>query len=446
MGQTRAKGGGEALDRRLVVALLAAVAVVVLVVGSCAAGAVLLAPQIAEVLPRMEWPSGGTETVKPLVTEEATPRPEETRASVPESEPAASPTPIPGDILEGASAEERLVANVYERVAPSVVHIRVVQHISGREGPRIEIPGWPELPEDFYRRGEGSGFVWDRQGHIVTNYHVVRDARDVEVTFLDGGTLPAEIVGTDPDSDLAVLKVERAAERLSPVALGDSDRVFVGQRAIAIGNPFGQEWTLTTGVVSALGRTLPSGTSEFSIPEMIQTDAAINPGNSGGPLLDREGKVIGVNTMILSQYQASAGVGFAIPVNIVDQIVPVLIEEGTYTYAWLGIVGRNLDRETAMAMNLSAEQRGALVIEVVEDSPAAEAGLQGSDRRVTRNGVTLQVGGDVVVAIDAQPVRTMDDLIVYLVKEAQPGDRVTLSVLRNGRDRQMEVTLGRRPG
>ncbi len=394
----------------------------------------------------MEWPSAGTETVPPLVTEEATPGPEETRASVPESEPAASPTPIPGDILEGASAEERLVANVYERVAPSVVHIRVVQHVSGREGPRIEIPGWPELPEDFYRRGEGSGFVWDRQGHIVTNYHVVRDARDVEVTFLDGGTLPAEIVGTDPDSDLAVLKVERAAERLSPVALGDSDRVFVGQRAIAIGNPFGQEWTLTTGVVSALGRTLPSGTSDFSIPEMIQTDAAINPGNSGGPLLDREGQVIGVNTMILSQYQASAGVGFAIPVNIVDQIVPVLIEEGTYAYAWLGIVGRNLDRETAMAMNLPAEQRGALVIEVVEDSPAAEAGLQGSDERVTRNGATLQVGGDVIVAIDAQPVRSMDDLIVYLVKEAQPGDRVTLSVLRSGRDRQMEVTLGRRPG
>lgn len=433
------------MDRRLIVAVLAVVAVVVLAVGSCAAGAVLLAPQIAEVMPRMEWPGGGTETVPPPVTEEATPRPEETHASVPESEPAASPTPIPGDILEGASAEERLVANVYERVAPSVVHIRVVQHVSGREGPRIEIPGWPELPEDFYRRGEGSGFVWDRQGHIVTNYHVVRDARDVEVTFLDGGTLPAEIVGTDPDSDVAVLKVERAAERLSPVALGDSDRVFVGQRAIAIGNPFGQEWTLTTGVVSALGRTLPSGTSDFSIPEMIQTDAAINPGNSGGPLLDREGNVIGVNTMILSQYQASAGVGFAIPVNIVDQIVPVLIEEGTYTYAWLGIVGRNLDRETAMAMNLPAEQRGALVIEVVEDSPAAEAGLQGSDDTVTRDGATLQVGGDVIVAIDAQPVRTMDDLIVYLVKEAQPGERVTLSVLRNGRDRQVEVTLGRRP-
>jgi S1-C subfamily serine protease len=252
-------------------------------------------------------------------------------------------------------------------------------------------------------------------------------------------------VGTDPDSDLAVLKVERAADWLSPVTLGDSDRVFIGQRAIAIGNPFGQEWTLTTGVVSALGRTLPSGTSQFSIPEMIQTDAAINPGNSGGPLLDREGNVIGVNTMILSEDRASAGVGFAIPVNIVDQIVPVLIEEGQYAYAWLGIVGRDLDRETALAMDLPPDRHGALVIEVVEDSPAEEAGLQGSDERVTRNGATLQIGGDVIVAIDAHSVRTMDDLIVYLVEETRPGQRVTLTVLRNGTDREVEVTLGRRP-
>jgi 2-alkenal reductase len=365
-----------------------------------------------------------------------------------EPAPAATPTPIPADILEEAGVEERLVARVYERVAPSVVHIRVVQQVSGGEGPGFEIPGWPdhpELPDDFFRRGEGSGFVWDKAGHIVTNYHVIQDAEEVEVTFLDGVTVPAEIVGTDPDSDLGVLNVERAGDRLTPVELGDSDKLFVGQRAIAIGNPFGQEWTLTTGVVSALGRTQPSGTSQFSIPEMVQTDAAINPGNSGGPLLDREGHVIGVNTLILSEDRASAGVGFAIPVNIVGQVVPVLIEEGEYAYAWLGIVGRDLDRETALAMNLPADQRGALVIEVAEDGPAEEAGLRGSDESINQNGAALQVGGDVIVAIDGQRVDTMDDLIVYLVEDAGPGQQVTLTIVREREERTLEVTLGERP-
>jgi 2-alkenal reductase len=375
------------------------------------------------------------------------PRSEETRGRIRVPAPAVTPTPIPADILEDASAEERLVARVYERVAPSVVHIRVVQQVSG-DRPGFEIPGWPdhpELPDDFFRRGEGSGFVWDTNGHVITNYHVIEDAEEVEVTFLDRVTVPAEVVGTDPDSDLAVLKVERAGDRLIPAALGDSDEVFVGQRAIAIGNPFGQEWTLTTGVVSALGRTQPSGTSQFSIPEMIQTDAAINPGNSGGPLLDREGNVIGVNTLILSEDRASAGVGFAIPVNIVDQVVPVLIEEGQYAYAWLGIVGRDLDRNTALAMNLPADQRGALVIEVADDGPAEDARLQGSDETVTGNGTTLLVGGDVIIAIDEQRVDTMDDLIVYLVKETRPDQRVVLTVLRDGVEETVDVTLGERP-
>jgi len=232
---------------------------------------------------------------------------------------------------------------------------------------------------------------------------------------------------------------------LHPVALGDSDAAFVGQRAIAIGNPFGQEWTLTTGVVSALGRTLPSGTSRFSIPEMIQTDAAINPGNSGGPLLDGEGRVIGVNVMIMSRWQSSAGVGFAIPVNVVRQVVPVLIEEGHYTYAWLGMVGRDLDRDTALAMDLSPDQRGALVIEVAEGGPAEDAGLQGSNETVTIDGADVQIGGDVIIAVDDQPVHTMDDLIVYLVKETRPGQEVALTVLREGQERQIEVTLGERP-
>lgn len=415
-------------------------------VGSCLAGA-LLTPELARALPRMKLGNTQATTPPSAVTREAMPRSEETRDRIRVPAPAVTPTPIPADILEDASAEERLVARVYERVAPSVVHIRVVQQVSG-DRPGFEIPGWPdhpELPDDFFRRGEGSGFVWDTNGHVITNYHVIEDAEEVEVTFLDRVTVPAEVVGTDPDSDLAVLKVERAGDRLIPAALGDSDEVFVGQRAIAIGNPFGQEWTLTTGVVSALGRTQPSGTSQFSIPEMIQTDAAINPGNSGGPLLDREGNVIGVNTLILSEDRASAGVGFAIPVNIVDQVVPVLIEEGQYAYAWLGIVGRDLDRNTALAMNLPADQRGALVIEVADDGPAEDARLQGSDETVTGNGTTLLVGGDVIIAIDEQRVDTMDDLIVYLVKETRPDQRVVLTVLRDGVEETVDVTLGERP-
>jgi 2-alkenal reductase len=365
----------------------------------------------------------------------------------------ATPTAIPSDVLAGADAEEQTVATVYQRVAPSVVHIQVTQHISGTEMPEMEIPripGFPEFPSpdgprDFYRRGAGSGFVWNDEGYIVTNFHVVEDAEKVEVAFFDGRVALAEVVGSDPDSDLAVLQVDLPANQLNPVPLGEIDQIFVGMRAIAIGNPFGQEWTLTTGVVSALGRTMPSGTSQFSIPEMIQTDAAINPGNSGGPLLDRRGHVIGVNTLIRTTTGVSSGVGFAIPVSVVKQVVPVLIEKGYYPYAWLGIVGRDLDRDSAMAMDLPIDQRGALVIEVPDDGPADKAGLRGSEETVEIDGVELPVGGDVIVAIDEQPVVEMDDLIVYLVRETQPQQEVTLTVIRDGDERDITVELGERP-
>jgi serine protease Do len=352
-----------------------------------------------------------------------------------------------------ADAEERLVASVYEQVAPGVVHIRVTQQLTGTLMPDLEIPQipgipdfpFPEGPEEFFRRGEGSGFVWDEQGHIVTNYHVIQGSDKVEVALVDGTAVLAEVVGTDPDSDLAVLRVELPAERLHPVKPGDSDEIFVGQRAIAIGNPFGQEWTLTTGVVSALGRTMPSGTSQFSIPEMIQTDAAINPGNSGGPLLDREGRVIGVNTLIRTSTGASSGVGFAIPVNVVRKVVPELIEEGYYPYAWLGITGRALDREVAIAMELEPDQRGALVLEVTEGGPAEGAGLLGADEIVTIDGADLRIGGDVIVAIDGEAVDGIDDIIVYLVKNTRPGQDVRLALLRDGEELEIPVTLGERP-
>jgi 2-alkenal reductase len=435
----------QSCERRLIIWMVLGVVILMLLCGSCLGGA-LVAPSLRDLLPlAKEQASRGTQ-VPPEVTRRVEPLEED--AAAPTAPPAPTPPPIPPSTLEEADPEERLVARIYQRVAPSVVHIRVVQRLSGRELPHLEIPGWedfPQLPDDFYQRGQGSGFVWDDHGHIVTNYHVVEDAEKVEVRFLHGATAPAEIVGSDSDSDLAVLKVDPAEVRLRPTALGDSETLFVGQRAIAIGNPFGQEWTLTTGVVSALGRTLPSGTSQFSIPKMIQTDAAINPGDSGGPLLDREGRVIGVNTMILSRWQSSVGVGFAIPVSIVKRVVPVLIDEGHYAYAWLGIVGRDLDRDTAIEMDLPPTQRGALVLEVVEDSPAQEAGLRGSGETVSIDGVDVRTGGDVIVGVDDRDVSSMDDLIVHLVEEAQPGQEITLSVLREGREHRIDVTVTERP-
>ncbi len=412
---------------KLVLVIVIGLIIMVLMLASCIVGA-FIAPRLAGLAPKA---MGNRPPALPTGQSPVVPMP--------------TPTPIPRAILENADAEEKLIAAIYERVAPSVVHIRVVQHVSGLVPPELQIPGFQLPPDEFYRRGEGSGFVWDTRGHIVTNYHVIENSEKVEVIFFDGVTVPATIVGSDPDSDLAVLRVDRPAESLRPVELGDSDTVFIGQRAIAIGNPFGQEWTLTVGVISALGRTLPSGTSQFSIPEMIQTDAAINPGNSGGPLLDSAGRVIGVNTMIISNFQVSSGIGFAIPVNIVRQVVPVLIEKGHYAYAWLGIRGRDLDRETAEAMGLPPEQRGALVIEVTSGSPAAQAGLRGSSKTIKLDGSEVKIGGDVIVAIDDQPVRSMDDLIVYLVKKAHPGQKVTLTILRDGQERHVGVTLGERP-
>ena len=226
---------------------------------------------------------------------------------------------------------------------------------------------------------------------------------------------------------------------------GDSDQVFIGQRAVAIGNPFGQTWTLTTGIVSAIGRTLRSGNSPFSIPEMIQTDAAINPGNSGGPLLDTEGKVVGVNTMILSQSRSSAGVGFAVPVNIVKQIVPSLIEMGHYSYPCLGISGSNLSLDIIEAMELNPLQRGALVMEVIDDSPAARAGLRGSKEIAEVSGQEFATGGDIIVAIENTSVQRMDDLIAYLVKRTRPEDKITLTVLRDNEEILLPVTLSPRP-
>ncbi|MDH4135541.1 MAG: trypsin-like peptidase domain-containing protein [Anaerolineae bacterium] len=350
----------------------------------------------------------------------------------------AQDTALPATELKVEATEEELLVNLYERVNPAVVNIRVIK--------RVEQPATFAVPDEFYQEGQGSGFVWDQKGHIVTNNHVVEGTDEVEVVFWDDTVVAGKVIGTDPDSDLAVVEVDQPAAELHPVELGDSEELKVGQMAIAIGNPFGQAGTMTRGIISALGRTFTPESSPFSIAEMIQTDAAINPGNSGGPLLDSQGRVIGINSLILSRSGSSSGVGFAVPVNMAKRVVPVLIEEGEYHYAWLGITGTDLTPAIVEAMDLPAGTRGALVIEVGPDGPADKAALRGSTETVESKGRPLEIGGDIIMAIDGTPVQDMDDVIVYLVQNTRPEQKVELSILRDGQEQKLTVELGERPG
>jgi serine protease Do len=279
----------------------------------------------------------------------------------------------------------------------------------------------------------------------VTNNHVVDSADEIEVAFADGNIVPATLVGANRDSDLAVIQVDVPAGELHPVQMGDSSQVKVGEIAIAIGNLFGLENTMTVGFISGLGRSLPveSGSSlgpTYRIPDIIQTDAPINPGNSGGVLVDEQGEVMGVTAAIAAPVQASAGIGFVIPSAIVQRVVPVLIQDGHYAVPWLGISGTSLDPDLAKAMDLDAGQRGALVIDVTPDSPADEAGLRGSDRDVTVDGQQQRVGGDVIAAWDGEAVTQMEGLQA-LVSAGHPGQQVTVTVLRDGAQLDLLVTL-----
>jgi 2-alkenal reductase len=360
------------------------------------------------------------------------------------------PTPLPLDLVQEADAEELLLVSLYERVSPAVVSIQAVKTLEDFEHPALPegIPT-PEFPnEPFRQEGEGSGFVVDTQGHIVTNNHVVADTSELLVTLYDGTILPATIVGADPDSDLAVIKVDAPPESLRPVTWGDSDQLRVGQRAVAIGNPFGYENTLTSGIISGLSRSLPAITG-YRIPEIIQTDAAINPGNSGGPLLNSHGEVIGVNSAIVPSFNQSGersflGVGFAIPSNLAQRVVPILIEKGAYAHPWIGFRGMDVFPEIAAAMDLS-EARGALVIGVIPDSPADEAGLRGGNREIQVMGQPVMVGGDVIVGIEDFDVRRFDDILSYLSRLGTVGERVDLTVIRDGRTQTITVLLAERP-
>ena len=344
------------------------------------------------------------------------------------------------------AAQETVMTRIYQKALPSVVNIQVAPGLEENNGTG-EFPNIPRLPEDFGRRGEGSGFVWDDQGRIVTNQHVVGGAETVTVIFSDRTQVQAKVLGGDSDSDLAVLELERPIEGLVPIGLGDSNDVLVGQLAVAIGAPFGQSFTMTSGIVSAVGRTIRSGSSNFSVPEVIQTDAPINPGNSGGPLLDRHGQVVGINTQIISRSGSNAGVGLAVPINIAKMVVPALIQYGKYEYSWLGISGQAVAPAVVQVMELPEGTQGALVIAVSATGPAAEGGLAGSDRTEIINGVKYALGGDTITGIDGFKVRDMTDLITYLTKNTRPGDEIILDVIHgNGTIGQLPVVLGTRPG
>lgn len=359
---------------------------------------------------------------------------------------AAQSTPLPVIVVatpeSGLDYESAVLINIYEQVNPSVVSIIVLGTAS-----ELQLPFGNPDPEDLLPFSNGSGFVWDADGHIVTNNHVVEGAEEVQITFNDGTMSIAEVVGTDPDSDLAVVKIDPEGYNLVPVQRGDQSSLRVGMRVAAIGNPFGLEGTLTSGIISAMGRSIP-GLGQFSIADVIQTDAAINPGNSGGPLLNEQGAVIGVNAQIRSEVRANSGVGFAIPIRVVERVVPALIANGEYEHSYIGVEGRTYSPICSDELGLSKELRGALVIRVLPRTPAARAGLRGSAEEVDPRFTGIcpdAAGGDLVTAIDDQTVTSFDDILVYLQRNTSPGDTVIMTVLRDGEEQQIELTLGARP-
>jgi serine protease Do len=349
---------------------------------------------------------------------------------------------------------DTLLADLYDRVNPSVVSIQVRQPASAGATTAPQLPGspfgQPQNPNGGFSYAQGSGFVYDAEGYIITNYHVVEDADKVNVVFSDGSSQPADVIGIDPDSDLAVIKVDSMPQGTKALQFEDSSTLRVGYSVVAIGNPFGEQGTMTTGIVSALGRTIASQSTTadggtFNIPDVIQTDAAINPGNSGGPLLNLQGDVIGVNTAIESNVRQFSGVGFAVPSSIVTRVVPVLIDEGTYPHPWLGISGTDLTPGIRTAMKLDSSQTGVLVVTVDENGPAGQAGLQGSTTDTQIDGVSVPIGGDIIVGIDNVTVHQFDDLLSYLSENTSVDQQVTLHVLRNGSQLDLQVTLGQRP-
>ena len=332
---------------------------------------------------------------------------------------------------------ESRVITVYDAASPSVVNI------TNRS------TAYNRFMQAFPQEGTGSGFVYDTEGHILTNYHVIEGADEILVTLADGQVYEADLVGSDPTNDLAVLRVDLSVELPPPLVLGDSSQLRVGQVVVAIGNPYGLQRTLTTGVVSALGRVIESPEENQFIGEAIQTDAAINPGNSGGPMLDLNGHVIGISSQIISPSGASAGIGFAVSANTVQRVVPRLIAQGRYPHPWLGTEPLSLSSSTtAMLREYGVEvgsDSGVLVLEVTAGGPADQAGIRGGSQYLRMGRYRLPVGGDVIVALNGETIQDLQDLTVYLEANTTVGDTVEVTVLRNGEELTVPVTLGEQP-
>ena len=338
------------------------------------------------------------------------------------------PSPsIVGEVTPLPVKKDLLLTEIFERSEEGVVRVNVVKE--------QEILGI---------NGIGSGFVFDTNGHIITNAHVVENADEINVTFLDGRSYKAKIIGVDPFTDIAVIKVEAIPSLLQPLPLGDSSNLKVGMEVVAIGNPFGLSGSMTSGIVSQLGRLLPSQDTGFSIPDVIQTDAAINPGNSAGPLLNLKAEVIGINTAIQSATGEFTGVGFAIPSKTISKIVPDLIDKGEHRHPWVGISGRDIDPNLAEILNLP-DARGFLVITIIEGSPADIAGLRGTSETKQVDGKEYAVGGDIILSVDGITVRKIDDILIHLQREKRVGDEMLLEILRDGVKTNIVVKLEERP-
>jgi len=334
--------------------------------------------------------------------------------------------------LKLLKAKEFQLNTIYSTSLPSIVHIKV----------RQTVPGFFQNQE---RTGQGSGFIWDTEGNIVTNYHVVASASIVDVEFADGSQYSASVIGLDPNSDLAIIKVNPNGKILTPLNLGDSTNVKVGNHTIVIGSPFGQEFSMSTGIVSAIKRTVPSQNAMFSIPNVIQTDAAINPGNSGGPLMDIDGNVIGINSLIISRSGGNQGIGFAIPINSVKKIIPTLIKGEKFEYPYIGITGMDLNTNLKKALEIDSEIKGVMIVDVVKGSPADLGGLLGYTGTVSDNDNSYPFGGDILTAINTIPIKSMSDLLTLLFSDYSPGDSVIFTILRDSISFDLDITLISRP-
>lgn len=383
---------------------------------------------------RMRW-LGQTPTVKPIIISLA---------------PTAPPPTLSPWTVATADESLRVYEDVYALVNPSVVNIKVVS----RATPEFEMDfpeiATPDPSKEYLIIGNGSGFVYDQMGHIATNYHVVEGAEDIQVVFADGESFSAKVIGVDKECDLAVVKVYCDPQRLQPLAVGDSKMLRVGQRVVAIGSPFDMEGTMTTGIVSALGRLLPAdgegiGSQIYAIPDMIQTDAAINPGNSGGPLLNLLGEVVGINTAIQSPVAGSSGVGLAIPSDLIKKVIPALIARGKYEHPWIGVSTTALHSSLNDALGLPQDMKGLLVQEVATSGPGQAAGLVVGLSRVSVADKQFREGSDIILTVDNTPVHAPNDLLGYLARETEVGRTIRLGVLRDGQTIEIVIDIAAHP-